>query len=87
MKFSRPKCNKIPKKDKVLATHVDWLVRLYDLWAQCTWVSLSGLTEKVMVGQVDLTQIQKGHNLLLLGIRFAVKVYGLLKFKRTVAQV
>ena len=58
-----------------------------DLWAQSTWVSLTGLTEKVRVGQVDLAQTQNGHNLLLLGIGFEVKVYGLLKFKETVAQV
>ena len=58
-----------------------------DLWTQCTWVSLTGLTENVRVGQVDLAQTQNGNNLLLLGIEFEVKVYGLLKFKETVAQV
>ena len=47
---------------------------------KCTWVSLRGLTEKDRVAQT-----QNGHNLLLLGIRH--KVYGLLKFEETVAQV
>ena len=56
MKFTYPKYDKIPEKDKVLATHVDWLVIMDDLWAQCTWVSLTGLTEKVRVGQVDKAQ-------------------------------
>ena len=56
MKFAYPKYDKIPKKDKVLATHVDWLVPVNDLWAQCTGVSLTDLTEKVRVGQVDLAQ-------------------------------
>ena len=58
-----------------------------DLWIQCRWVSLTGLTEKVRVGQVDLAQTQNGHNLLLLGIGFEVKLYGLLKFEEIVAQV
>ena len=58
-----------------------------DLWAQSTWVSLTGLTEKVRVGQVDLAQTQNGHNLLLLIIEFEVKVCGLWRLERTVAQV
>ena len=35
-----------------------WVV---ELWARCTWVSLTGLTEKVWVGQVDLTITTNGH--------------------------
>ena len=41
-----------------------------ELWAQCTWVSLTGLTEKVWVGQVDLIITTNGHKLLLLGFIF-----------------
>ena len=81
MKFTYPKYDKIPK------THVDWLVPMDDLWVQCTWVSLTGLTEKVKVGQIDLTQTQNRHNLLLLSIRFKIKVHGFLKFEETVTQV
>ena len=43
--------------------------------AQCTWVSLTGLIEKVWVGQVDLTITTR-----LLGMTFKVKVYGKEKF-------
>ena len=57
-----------------------------DLWAQCTWVSLIDLTEKVKVGQVNLAQTWNGYYLLLLGIGFEVKVHGLSKFEETVAQ-
>ena len=41
-----------------------------ELWAQCTWVSLTGLTEKVWVGQVDLTFTKNGYKLLVLSIVF-----------------
>ena len=46
----------IKSQKKISEVHVDWLVPMSDLWAQCTWVSLIGLTEKVKVGQVDLPQ-------------------------------
>ena len=61
--------NKSQKKSK-LATHIDLLVPMDELWAQCTWVSLTGLTEKVWVGQVHLTFTKNGYKLLLLGIVF-----------------
>ena len=56
--------------------HLDLLVPMSDLRAQCTWVNLIELTEKVEVGQVDLGQTKNGHYLLLLGIKFEVKVNG-----------
>ena len=75
------------QKSQSLATCVDCLVRMDGLWTLCTWVSLTSLTEKVRVGQVDLAQTQNGHNLLCLGIGSEIKVYDLLKLGETVAQV
>ena len=34
------------QKDRFSEVHVDWLVPMSDLWAQCTWMSLTGKTEK-----------------------------------------
>ena len=67
--------NKSPKKSK-LATHVDLLVPMDELWAQCTWVSLTGLTKKVEVGQVDLIFTKIGDKSLLLGFIFKSKMCG-----------
>ena len=69
MKFTYPNSELIPKKSK-LAIPVDLLVPMDELWAQCTWVSLTALTEKVWVGQVDLTFTKNGYKLLVLGIVF-----------------
>ena len=32
-----------------------------DMWVQCTWVSLMGLTEKEWVGQVDAAITTNGY--------------------------
>ena len=47
-----------------------------ELWAQCTRVSLTGLTEKVWEDQVDLNITTNGDTLPLLAIIFSSKLCG-----------
>ena len=47
MEFTYPKSDKIPPKNIKLQTHVFLLVPMDELWAQCTWKSLTSLTEKM----------------------------------------
>ena len=48
-------------------------MRMDELWAQCTWVSLTGLTEIVWVGQVDLAITTNRYKLLFWVLYFNLK--------------
>ena len=52
-----------------------------ELWAQCTWVSLTGKTEFHGGCQVGTIQTWFGWNWLILGMAFDVKIYDKEKFE------